>query len=233
VAHTFGTSSTHTSAATSPITFSFTTNAGDTVLVLMLKTNGAVDRVGGAPTFNAVTMVQASIAQMAAASPEAGAELWYLVTPPIGTFTVSIPNTLSLTVFHMCATGRAGVGFTSALDAAASGANGTSTNPAPGAIVTTVNGDIGFAVVATGAQTWAPSAQVGTVLNNTDDGTTGTGRQYHLQATGGSVNLSWTFATSEDWGAVAAYFKAVASEPRLALSSILGRHAAVNRASYW
>lgn len=229
MAHTFGTNSAHTSGATSPITFAFTTNTGDTVLVLMLKTNGATDRAGGAPTYNGLTMAQASTTQKAAASPEAGAELWYLLEPPIGAFSFSVPNTGSLTIFHMAATGRAGAGFTSALDGVNS-ANGTSVDPAPGAIVTTVNGDIGFAVVATGAQTWAPSAQVGTLLNNTDDGAHGTGRQYHLQATAASVNLGWTFGTSEDWGAVAAYFKEVAL-PFKVRTVNLGLHHAVDRAS--
>jgi hypothetical protein len=214
MAHTLGTNSSHTSGTANPLTFTFTTNVADTVVVLLLKVNGATNRAGGAPTFHGVPMTQASTTQKAASSPEASAELWYLLGPPVGsTLTFSIPNTGGLTIWHMAATGRAAAGLHSAVDAAPSGANGTSTNPAPGAIVTTVNGDIGFAVVATGAQTWAPSAQAGTVLNNTDDGATGTGRQYHLQATAASINLNWTFGTSDDWGAVAVYFKEVEPPP--------------------
>ena len=209
MAHTFGQNSAHTSSAGNPISFAFTTLNEETVLVLMLKVNGATDRAGGAPTFADLPLTQAGTAQKAAASPEAGAELWYLLNPPIGTFNVIIPNTGALTIFHMVATGKAKAGWTSAFDGAA-GANGTSTNPAPGAIVTTEAGDILFAVVATGAQTRAPSAQAGTILNNTDDGAHGTGRQYNLQAVKGSLNLNWTFATSEDWGAVAAAFREVA-----------------------
>lgn len=210
MAHTFGTNSTHTSGNSNPVTFSFTVGSADTVLVLMLKVDGATNRAGGAPTFAGTTMTQANSTQKAASSPEASAELWYLVNPPKGAQTMSIPNSGTLTIWHMAATGRAASGFTSAIDQT-NGNNATAANPSPGAVTTTVNGAIGFAVVATGAQTWAPSAQVGTVLNNTDDGATGTGRQYHLQAVAGATTLSWTFATSDDYGAVVAYFKEVAN----------------------
>ena len=174
----------------------------------MLKTTAATDRAGGAPTFAGLTMTQAGTTQKAAASPEAGAELWYLLNPPIGSWTATIPNTGALTIFYTLATGKAKAGGQSAFDGA-NGGNGTSTNPTPGAVVTTEDGDIGFAVVATGAQTWAPSAQVGTIIANTDDGATGGGEQYHLQSAKGSATLSWTFGTSDDWGAVVAYFKEV------------------------
>lgn len=208
MAHTFGTNSSHVSSAANPIDVSFTTVTEDTVLVLMLVVNGATDRTGGAPTFAGRIMTQASTTQKAVTSPEASAELWFIVRPLIGTYNVSIPNAGVLTVRHMIATGRAAPGGSSELDQA-NGANATATNPSPGAITTTTDGNISFAVVATGAQTWAPSAQAGTVLNNTDDGATGTGRQYHLQATKGALTLSWTFATSEDYGAVVASFKEV------------------------
>lgn len=210
MAHTHGTDSTYTSGNTSPITFAFTTNAGDTVLTLSLKVVGGTNRAGGAPTFNGVALTQVNSTQKAATSPEASAELWFLVDPPIGNFTVSIPNTGTLTIFHQVVTGRAGSGKTSALDVS-TGANGTSTNPAPGSVTPTVNGGFGVAVVATGAQSWSPSAQVGTAVTNSDDGAHGTGIQYHLQATAAAVNLGWTFGTSDDWGAVVAYFKEINS----------------------
>lgn len=174
----------------------------------MLKTVGATDRAGGALVFAGLTMTQASTTQKAAASPEAGCEIWYLLNPPIGTWTATIPNTGALTIFYTFSTGRAKAGGKSALDGV-SGTNATSANPAPGSITTTQDGDIGFAITAGGWQTWAPSAQVGTVISNVDDGAHGCGQQYHLQATAAAVNLGWTFATSEDWGAVAVYFKEV------------------------
>lgn len=205
MAHTFGRNTSHTSTTGNPATVAFTTIKGETVLVVSLKVVGATNRAGGALTYAGRTMQQANSTQKAAASPECSAELWYLVNPPIGAYNLVIPNTGGLTIWHMIVTGRAAPGCKSKFDGAA-GANGTSTNPAPGAIVTTQDGAFVVSVVATGATTWAPSARVGTQLNDTDDGADGTGRQYALQGSKGSINLGWTFGTSDDWGAVAAAF---------------------------
>lgn len=208
MAHTIGTIPARASSTANPITFSHAITQGETVLVLMLKVDGATNRTGGSPTWGGYTFQQASTTQKAAASPEASCELWYVLNPLPGTNTLTIPNAGSLTVFYQVATGRALNGGYSALDVTTS-ANGTSANPAPGSVTTTQDGDIGFAVVATGAQTWSPSAQAGTVISNNDDGAHGGGTQYHLQATMGAINLGWTFGTSDDWGAVVAYFKEV------------------------
>lgn len=181
---------------------------GETVLVLLLKTVGGTDRTGGSPSFAGLTMTQANTTQKAAASPECGAELWYLLNPPVGAAACVIPNAGALTIFYTLATGKARAGGHSAFDVAG-GNNGTSTNPSPGGVTTTEDGDIGFAIVASGAQTWGPSARAGTLIADTDDGSHGGGEQYHLQSTKGAIDLNWTFGTSEDWGAVCAYFKEV------------------------
>lgn len=215
--HTFGKASTRTSSASSPITTaSFQIVAGETVVVLMLKAVGGTNRNSGAPTFAGMSMTQANTVQKAAASPEASCELWYLLNPPIGTWTCVIPNTGTLTIFYTLATGVAKAGGKSALDVA-TGNNGTSTNPAPGSVTTTEDGDIGFSVCCSGATDFDPATPTGTgfgtgtgtPLGTFDDGTHGGGQQYHLQSTKGATDLGWTFATSEDWGCVVAYFKEV------------------------
>jgi len=132
--------------------------------------------------------------------------LWDVLNPFPGTATLTIPNTGALTIKYTVVIGRAAGGGYSAFDVA-SGGNNTSTNPTPGAATVTTAGDIGFAVIAGGAQTWAPSAQVGTIIANTDDGATGGGEQYILNPALGPHTLSWTFGTSDDWGAVSAYYK--------------------------
>lgn len=221
MAHTFGTASTRTSAATSPITTAgFTLTNLDTVLVLLLKINGGTDRAGGAPTINGVAFTQANTTQKAAASPEAGCELWYLLNPcklfQPGSYAVTIPNTGTLTIFYTLATGRAAAGGSSRLDVAG-GTNGTSADPNPGSLTTTTDGDIGFAVCASGLTDFDPATPAGTgfgtgtgtPLGTFDDGQHGGGQQYHLQATRGSFTLGWTVG-SDDWGCVAAYFKEVA-----------------------
>lgn len=224
MAHVFGsTVLARSSAATSPITRSATTGSGDTVLVLMLNVVSATNRAGTAPTFNGVAMTQANSTQKAATSPEASAELWYLVNPLIGTADVVIPNTGALTIFSAVYTGRAGAGMTSAFDAA-NGTNATSTNPTTNAIVATVNGAIYFATTAGGWQTFAPAGRAGTSLYETDDGATGGGGQYLLQATAASQAMTWTFATSDDWGAVGAAFKEVTPPPPVVPPELLPRH---------
>lgn len=207
MAHTYALGQARTSSSGNPITVSFAVAAGVTVLGVMLKVNGATDRAGGALTWGEYTLVQANSTQKAAASPEAGAELWYLLNPPAQTKTLTIPNTGALTILYTIVTASAKSGSQSALDGA-NGGNGTSANPTPGAIVTTEDGDILFAVAASGATTWAPSAQGGTVIANTDDGAHGGGEQYLIQGAKGSATLDWTQA-SDDWGAVVAAFKEV------------------------
>lgn len=198
----------NTTATTNPLTATFTPASGVTVLVLTILYAGSTARGGGAPTFNGVEMTQAGTQQKGTTSPECSCELWYLLNPPIGSYTVSIPNSGGVALSADISSFKAASGKTSALDIA-SGKNGaTSTNPATDSFSTTVNGDVIVAVVANGAQTWSGTAS-GTLLYNSDNGAWGGGSQYLLQATAGSTAMSWTFGTSEDWGVQAAAFKEV------------------------
>lgn len=209
MAHTYALGRVRTSSAGNPITFSYTVAIGDTVIGILLKGVGGTNRAGGSPTWGAYTFQQADTTQKAAASPEASAELWYLLNPLPGTFTLTIPNTGAITTFTTVVVGRAALGGRSSFMGAI-GANNTATNPSPGAVTVNAAGAIGFAITAGGWTTWAPSAQVGTIIANTDDGADGGGEQYILNPALGSHTLSWTFGTSDDWGAVAAYFGEIA-----------------------
>lgn len=222
MAHTLGTTTTRASGSSNPqTTGSFALTQEDTVVCLLLKVDGANDRTGGSPTLAGQAMTQANSTQKAAASPECSCELWYILNPVprlmlAGNYQISIPNAGSLTINHTVITGRAKAGGKSALDVS-TGSNGTSTNPSPGALVTTQDGDFGVAVCCNGATDFDPATPAqtgfgtgtGTPLGTFDDGQHGGGQQYHLQSTLGSTTLGWTFATSEDWGCVAAYFKEI------------------------
>lgn len=209
MAHTIGSLPARASSAVNPITFAQAILAGETVLALMLKIVGATDRTGGAPSWGSLVLQQANTIQKAAASPEAGCELWYLVNPPLTSAsdsrTLTIPNAGALTIFYQVALGRAAAGRGSEFNAAA-GANNTAANPSPGS-VNCEAGDIAFAITSGGWTTWAPSAQAGTVISNNDDGADGGGTQYALRGTAGAFTLDWTFGTSDDWGAIAATFR--------------------------
>jgi hypothetical protein len=187
------------------ITFNYTCGAGTTVLVLcFIYANGTRS---GAPTYNGVPLTQADITRYAASSPEARAELWYLLAPPTGSslqFSIANANGLAM-AFHVSSY-KAAAGRASALDVT-NGATGTSTNPTA-SVTTTVDGDVLVSVVASGLNSWAPSPQDGTVIYNDDNGTWGGGSQYYLQATLGTKAMGWTAAT-EDWGLCVASFKEV------------------------
>ena len=212
MAHTYGgVLVARASSASSPITVaSVAISSLDTVVVLMLKTVGASDRTGGSPDINSITLTQANSTQKAATTPEASCELWYLLNqsgrlPRLnGTYTLTIPNTGTATVFYTLVSGRAAAGGWSTFRGA-NGGNNTSTNPTPGT-VTCYTGDIAFAITAGGWQTWNPSAQAGTAISNDDDGAHGAGTQYNILGSNTALDLNWTFGTSDDWGAVSAAF---------------------------
>ena len=83
-------------------------------------------------------------------------------------------------------------------------------------MVTTTDGDIGFAVCASGLTDFDPATPshtgfgtgTGTPLGTFDDGAHGGGQQYALQATAGSITMGWTVG-SDDWGCIAAFFREV------------------------
>jgi hypothetical protein len=206
MAHSIGTITARSSGSTNPLTAAVTVAQGETVLVVLLKVNGATDRAGGALTYAGVNMTQGNTTQKAAASPEASTEAWYLVNPPVGTANVSIPNSGSLTIFVQPVAARAPAGGASVF-ANAWGSNGTSANPSCGSGVLPEAGNIVFATVASGAQTWNPSARTGTQIQDTDDGAHGGGTQYLIVNTPvpAGQDMAWTQA-SEDWGAVAVAF---------------------------
>ena len=139
---------------------------------------GATKRTTAAPTFNSVAMTMASSQQAYATSPEVSAELWYLLDPPVNaSYTVSIPNS-GLTLYANLATFIAGSGYTSKFDSAI-GATGSSANPTAN-IALTYSGEAIYAVMGDG-QNNVPTAQTGTSINRTDDGTYSDNNQYYLQ----------------------------------------------------
>jgi len=205
------------SSAGNPITATIVVAPGETVLVVMLVTTGSTNRAGAAPTYGSQTFLQADTVQKAATSPEASAELWYLIDPVVGSATLTIPNTGAATIRYVVVAGRAPAGGGSEF-LIAGGANNTSTNPTV-SLQLGAPGVIWFSVVASGAQTWAPSARNGTQISDTDDGANGDGFQYGLVAAPALQAMGWTFGTSDDWGVVAAAF---CEKPAQALNNYMG-----------
>ncbi len=221
MAHTYALGQARTSSSANPITQSYTVAAGVTVVCLMMKVAGSTNRAGGAPTWGASTFVQPESPKKGIVSPECSAELWYLLNPPAQTRTLTIPNTSGFVVRYTLAHGLAKSGAHT-LYTASSSTGDTSTNPDPGPVVIRDEGTIGFGIVVTGAQAWNPSAQAGTAIANTDDGADGGGEQYKLNASLGSYTLGWTFGTSDDYGAIVAFFR---EEPAVGFNNYLSVNA--------
>lgn len=209
-----GAVSTRAISTANPITVSsYVVNPGETLLVLALKITNSNNRAGGSPTYGSQTFTQADTTRKAVSTPECSAELWYLIDPTPGSATITIPNTGAISVAHVTAAAKASGGGGKTFFVNATGNNGTSTNPTPGALASGHSNNIFFAVCCSGGTTFNPSAQggtgyggTGTSLGNFDDGASGGGHQYLIQDAPGSATLSWTYNVTDDWGAVVACF---------------------------
>lgn len=101
---------------------------------------------------------------------------------------------------------KAGAGKTSILDVSENDGSLGSSNPDVD-ITTTANGDVIVAVLGDGYNN-VPTAQSGTNLNRTDNGTFSDSNQYYLQATAGLYNVNWTCG-NDDWVLYAVAFKEI------------------------
>jgi len=190
-----------------PITADYTCGANAAVLVLMIVYGSNVQRTGGSPTYNSVTLTQA---ESLAGVLEAVCEVWYLLQPPTGAaYQISIPNTNTRTTQVYVASVNAASGYTCALDATGI-TETTAANPTV-QVITTVTGTLIFACVGTGDNAFAPTARTGTSLYEEDIATYGGAAQYYVMAGSGTQNMTWTEATSDDYGAIAVAFKEIST----------------------
>jgi hypothetical protein len=235
MAHTLGATGeypTGTSTSTAnPVSTTFTTQSGDTVLVLGIWYAGATNRTGEAPTFNGKALTQYYQAYRAASAPETTVELWYLLAPDIGTYTLSVPNSGALAIKLWMASFKSATGA-SAFHVGGYGSN-TSTNPAV-SITTTVGGCAIFGIIGSGANTWAPSSQTSIAIANRDLGNYGGGAGYLLQSTADVFSFNYVFGTSDDWAILVVAFSE-ASPPvtgavAISVASTLGADGTVAKA---
>src|SRR3972149_5749236 len=214
--------STALSTTTSAATGSYTCGTDAEVLVVQIMYAGVTARTGGAPTYNGVALVQVESRQGVT---EASCEMWYMLSPPVSqSLQVLVPNDNARTMWVYVASANAAVGYTCAFDS--SGVNATTgANPSV-SLTTLVSGTFIFAVVATGDNTFAPTARTGTLLYEEDIAAYGSAGQYFVKTDVGSQTMSWTEATSDDYGAIAVAFKEVAEgntyEDTLTLSKSSG-----------
>lgn len=215
MAHTLDTSAAITASTANPVTKAYTCGAGATLLVLTIAVAGAVNRAGGSPTYNGVTLTQADITRKYVTSPEASAELWYLLAPPTGaSYTLSIPNTGAYSIWGVISSYKARSGCVTVLDVAI-GNSGLSANPslAPSAAIA---GDVMVEILGDGNASVA-TARTHTILGSQDWGQYVADAQYGLIATSGTVTAGFT-QSSDDWGMVVALFKEVLTNSEVQLN---------------
>lgn len=211
MAHTFDGTANAVATTSSPVTISFTPGAGASLMVVGIGINSQTARAGGAPTFNGIAMTQAGTTQLSGTigGGATSVELWYITNLPIGAFNVSVPNTGTLQLSVIVSTFKSATGM-SALELAPSQAANTgvgSTNPSVS--VTTAyqpGGDVIVDIVTNSGGGVLTASQ--NLLVESTSGANKVGAQYALQATTGTVAMSWT-AGSQRWAQIGAAFQEV------------------------
>lgn len=185
-----------------PVTVSFDVGAGN-LLVLFLLYAGITDRTGGAPTYGGQSMSDAAGTNWVTGG-ETTIELWYLLNPPSGTQTLSIPNANSRVIKAWLASFAAGAGMAPVFSGAFTELSPSSDNPT--VIVTVPSaGALSTAVVGSGLDAWAPAGRSGVQLYDADLGTYGGGCQYQVHSAAGTPAVYWV-ADVDDFVITAAVF---------------------------
>ena len=205
MAHTYDTKVQFLTGATDPRAFNYTCGAGSTLLVLLIVGAGTTYRTGADPTYNGVafTLGDKNV------NLETFCELWYMLAPPTGSaLSVSIENDNTRTIFGCAASFKAGTGYGSALRTC-SKVTGTTVNPGGPTMTGLAAGDVIVSVIGTGDNTFAPSAQTGTIIYTYDPAAYGMSSQYYITPDTADRSLTWTEATADDWQTVVASFREV------------------------
>jgi hypothetical protein len=207
-AHTFDTKARGTGTG-KPQTLSYTCGSGATLLVLGIVVAGTTARAGGAPTYNGVSMTQVDTVRTAG---ETNCEMWYLVNPSTGSaYSISVPNTGGKTLYLIASSYIAQSGYTSALDVYTGTAKTSNTANPSLSVTTTVDGDVVVDILGDGYSS-KPTANSHVLLYSTDDGSYSDNAQYALQASAGSITLSWT-CSADDYCMIVGAFKEVVNVP--------------------
>lgn len=203
MAHTFDTKSKIAASISNPVTGVYTCGAGATLLVITLIYANGIRT--GAPTFNSVALIQAGDVQYPVTSPEARAELWYMLAPPTESeYAISVPNPNTLSLEVCISSYKAQSGYVSALDCFAGTKISGAGDPTL-VILTHGDGSVIVSCAACNSDDWNPANRSGTQLYDTDNGTWGGGHQYYLQSSAGSHTTYW-WNNNGNYGVCAAAF---------------------------
>lgn len=215
MAHTYDTKVQFTTGSSDPTDVTYTCGSGATLLVLLIVGAGTTLRTGGNPTYNGVEMTLGDTNYNA----ETFCEFYYMLDPPTGSaLTIRIQNDNARTIFGCAASFKAASGYTTQLRTC-SKTSGTTANPGGPTMTGLATGDVIVSILGTGDNTFAPSAQTGTVLYTYDPAAYGMGSQYYITPDTADRSLTWTEATADDWQTVCTSFKEVAINYTLTMSN--------------
>lgn len=162
-------------------------------------------RTGGAPTYNSVALTQAGTTQTQGPAGGSSAEIWYMLSPPLGTsLTISVPNTGTANMQVVISSFISATGM-SALDQSNGLSQATGANPSTSVTTTWPSG--GNATVDIMVENNTLTAGQTSLFSGTIGGTGRTyGAQYNLQGNATStVAMSWTATSSKANQCVASF----------------------------
>lgn len=189
-----------------PVTMTFDCAGGD-LLVLGLGVY-AVDRTGGAPTYDGVPMTASPEGQVRHIADQSGVEMWYLVSPAAGNNVISIPNT-GTRFLTPTASAWSGVDTVDPFDTSNSG-SALSANPS--VAVTTAAANELIIDVMMDMHNDAPTGNSHTLIFSVDQGSWSDNAQYTLDDGTAGVTFTWT-VPSDHWSMIVCAFNPLGVEP--------------------
>ena len=211
-AHTFDTTD-QVSGSSNPQTLSYTCGSGTIILVVGLSISSNSARGGGAPTYNSIAMTQADQTRTGG-STNTSTELWYLLYPPTGSaYTISVPNTGTLTMRVIASSYKAAAGKYSKYDTAGGatdpGTTQTSSSVGP---LTVSSGGVAVDILRKSSTGAATESKTKLYAGG------GAAGQYEL-LTGTSTTFTWSWATAGYFATSVVAFKEVALTGSLAITT--------------
>jgi hypothetical protein len=213
VAHTFRQKSQANAQSGNPITHDHTPGAAATVAILSIVVEGATARTGGAPTIDGTVATQIETVQTGV---EVNVEMWYVAKAFSGSlFSVSIPNTNTVTCHVEVVTADAGTGYASELtDSDATLCTVSTCDGFTVSVVSDAAGDFLYSRLGCGEGKTTDVSETSTnptkiLTYSNDHGAYTSFGYYENSDAAGTENFTYVWV-NDDGGAIAVCFKSVA-----------------------
>jgi hypothetical protein len=188
-----------------PDTVSITIAATAKLLVVTRWTNGITPPTGGSPTANSVTLTDSGQGFVAQAAGECGVQVWYLVNPPTGLVTVSIPNINTTFGEVVCSSYIPSAGACAYVNSVST--SGLTQNPSTTYSIG-YNNCLLFGALASGDRDVPTAGTNYSLIATYDAGNQTWGTERWLDSgTSGTKTVSFGTARADDWGLIGVAFR--------------------------